>query len=359
MKAGLTTGAINGNISLSSAGAASKNLNVSGSVSQQASVSISETGLDGLGYNYYAGVAPVKSFMIWGSPLAGDVTLSASSNFEISLNGNSGYAPSITLMVSNGVLDPSTIYVRLKSALAESLYTGNLSISSSTAVNKIIALSGFVSWNRIYDFSGDIATTSAASGTTPALNITNGSTNTATAGVVSYTDASQVASNRFRAYTSGQRNATGVMNLNLFPSDATDYSVTWKQSIGTAAVDYKVGVLLRGTNPVGDATNGYVQGLMNGYVFLAYTANGAATKHSEFRIYRSTAATSLNTLVNLSVNNLVPDAGQSVWYRASVLGASPVALKLEYSTDSITWNTGATASDATSTPFTARVTLSS
>lgn len=352
LKSGLAVGSYSSDIILSSAGAVSKKVTLTGKVSSEASVSVSDLALNGLGYNYYEGNAPVKSFMVWGSPLAGNIALTAPSNYEVSLSKDSGFGTAVFLPLTNAAIEPLAIYVRLKTGLVENLYTGNILISSEKANDKLIALTGFVSWSRQYDFSKDVATVSAATGTTPALNITNGLGNTATAGVVSYTDADQITSNRFRAYSGGQKNATGAMNLNLFPSDAGNYSVTWKQNIGSSDMDYKVGVLLRGTNPAGDASNGYVQGLLNGYVFLAYTANGAATKHSEFRIYRSTMATSLNTLVNNSDNSLVPLAGQSVWYRASVSGVAPVALKLEYSTDSLNWITGATASDAGSTPFT-------
>ena len=352
LKSGLGSETFSSDVTLSSAGAVSKKVTLAGKVSQEASVSVSDLALDGLGYNYYSGNAPVKSFMVWGSPLAGNITLTAPLNYEVSLSKDNGFGTAVSLPLTNAVIDPSTVYVRLKTGLAENLYTGNISISSDKANDKLIALTGFVSWSRQYDFSMDVATVAAATGTTAALNITNGSGNTATAGVVSYTDAGQIKSNRFRAYSGGQKNATGAMNLNLFPADAGNYSVTWKQNIGSADLDYKVGVLLRGTNPAGDATNGYVQGLLNGYVFIAYTANGSANKHSEFRIYRSTTSTSLNILVNNSDNSLIPQAGQSLWYRASVAGASPVALKLEYSADSITWVTGATASDASSTPFT-------
>jgi len=319
-------------------------------------VSVSETALSGFNYNYYSGTSsPVKSFMVWGAPLAGDIAITAPTNYEISLSTDNGYVASLVINNSNGVVNPTTIYLRLKSGLSENAYTGNISVVSTTATSKTIALSGYVSWSRVYDFTNDVATTTAASGTVPALNMTIGTGNTTTAGVVSYTDANNATSNRFRPYTGGNRNATGIVNLNLFPTNASDYSVTWKQSVGSASTDYKVGVLLRGNSPVGDASTGYVQGMMNGYVFIAYTAGGAATPHSEFRIYRSTSATSLNVLVNLTVNGLIPTVGQSVWYRASATGSTSVNLKLEYSTDSINWNIGATATDA-STVFTSGAT---
>jgi len=143
-----------------------------------------------------------------------------------------------------------------------------------------------------------------------------------------------------------------VVDLNLFSKEATDYSVTWKECVGSASTDYKVGVLLRGdTAKFGDASTGYVQGIMQGYLFIAYTTSG----RTEFRIYKSSDATSLSMMTNISISTLTPTAGQPVWYRASVSGSSSVSLKLEYSTDNITWQTGATATDA-NLPYTSGAT---
>jgi hypothetical protein len=168
--------------------------------------------------------------------------------------------------------------------------------------------------------------------------------------VVSYTDANSVASNMFRPYSGGQRNATGAVNLDLFPDDATDYSVTWKQHIGTAGIEYKTGVLLRGdTENYGTATTGYVQGLMQGYLFIIYHTGSS----SQFRIYRSTAVlNSLNMITNSGIGSLVPTAGQSVWYRASASGSASVSLIFEYSLDGINWNIGASTTDNTLPTFT-------
>jgi hypothetical protein len=349
LKSGLSGNTYSGDLSLTSTGAASKNTTLNGRVYQQAITFVSETALGGFNYNYYStSTSPEQPVEVWGGPLAGDITVTAPENFEVSLSPGTGYTTSIVLPEENGTVVPTSIYTRLKPGLAENNYTGNITITSNTATDKLVALSGTVSWNRIYDFSNDVATTAATPGASPALDITIGSGNSTTAGVVSYTDAAQNTSNRFRAYSGGNRNGTGIVDLNLFPVNATDYAVTWKQSIGSVT-DYKVGCLLRGNGAAGTATTGYVQGMLNGYVFIVYNAGSART---EFRIYRSTSATSLSTLVNTTVASYIPAVGQSVWYRASAFGTSPVNLKLEYSTDSINWNNGAVAMDATPTAFT-------
>ncbi|MDI3320864.1 glycoside hydrolase family 98 domain-containing protein [Pinibacter soli] len=347
MTAGLVAGIYTGTINLSSLGADNKSLDVSGNIASNAFVSTSATAITGLGYSTFAANnSAAVSFIAWGHPLAGDITITAPANFEISRTASDNFDASVTLGNNNGTVDSTIIFVRLKTGLAENKYQGTMVISSVKATDKTITVAGIVTSNRIYSFSQDIASSIAQN--PPAANITIGTANGATAGIASYTDAQGASSNRFRAYTGGTRNGTGVANLNLFPTDATDYSVTWKQNIGTSGIDYKAGCLLRGTGTEGTATTGYVQGMKNGYVFIAYNAGSSRT---EFRIYRSTSATSLNTLVNTAVSTLIPAVGQNIWYRASAKGNAPVNLKFEYSTDSINWNIGSIATDAAADAF--------
>jgi glucuronoarabinoxylan endo-1,4-beta-xylanase len=354
MTAGLPVNTYNGIITLTSTDADNKTVALSGTVYSEAIVYTSVAAITGLGYNTFGTASSrVRSFKVSGKPLAGDISITAPANFEVSLTANSGFVNALTLVMVNGKVDTTNIYVRLVGGLAENSYSGNIVIASGSTTDKLVALSGTVNANRIYDFTNDAVTTAAT--TPPAEGITVASGNSATAGVVSYTDLVPSTSNRFRAYTGGNRNATGVMDLNWFPNNATDYAVTWKEAVGSNA-DYKVGVLLRGNAPVGTATTGYVQGMMQGYLFIAYTAKGSANTATQFRIYPSSAGTSLPAYVNNAVSALVPAIGQNVWYRASVTGSSPVNMKFEYSTDSITWVTAATASDASAARFTSGAT---
>ncbi len=194
--------------------------------------------------------------------------------------------------------------------------------------------------NYTYHFEDDEARTVPSA--PPAYNLTMGKDNTAQAGVVSYTDANGLTSNVLRAYDRGPRNDTGVINFNVFPKAATDYSVIWKQCNDSPDEDYKTGVLLRGnTRKIGSATVGYTQGLMNGYVFLPYNTKD----ETQFRIYKSTDNTNLDMLINNAIPQLVFSEAQPVWYRASVEGSEAVSLKIEYSTDSIEWHIGASIID--------------
>lgn len=190
-----------------------------------------------------------------------------------------------------------------------------------------------------YDFTNDEAATAAS--IPPAEDITIASGNTAKAGVVSYTDANGETGNMFKPYGFGQKRNTGVVDLNKFSSTATNYTVTWKQCVGgSSKIDTKAGVLLRGdASKVGDATNGYVQGIMEGYLFVAHFNRTSGV--TEFRIYKSTMEDGLVVLANQSVGSLNPAIGQPVWFRAKVTGESIATLIFEYSTDNEMWYGGA------------------
>ncbi|MBP6609881.1 MAG: hypothetical protein KA206_02215 [Paludibacter sp.] len=110
---------------------------------------------------------------------------------------------------------------------------------SIIAIACTMGLATFAESKVVYDFDKDVVVTVGSS--TPAKDIVISSPNIATAGVVSYTDAANAASNVLRAFSGGQRGGTGVIDLNLFPAKAKNYSVTWKQYSGDITKDYKVG----------------------------------------------------------------------------------------------------------------------
>ncbi|MFA9390362.1 MAG: glycoside hydrolase family 98 domain-containing protein [Prolixibacteraceae bacterium] len=305
---------------------------------------VSAETFSGMSYLIDAGPSSSQEVKISGRSLMAGIDLTVSDNFEIALNPDSTYSSVLSIALNGGAID-TIIFVRLKSGFESGVYSGDLILTTKGAAKQTIALNGSVITDLIYNFANDVP--GAGEATPPAFNITIGESNGAAAGVVSYKYSDET-SNCFRAYNGGERNGTGVANLTLFPADSANYSVTWKQAIGTKGKDYKVGVLLRGSQmPEGGA--GYVNGIMQGYVFIVYNAGGATTPHSEFRIYKSSEATNLNMLVNNSVNTLVPLARQPMWYRASANGIESTELILEYSSDNLNWFVGATFTDQTTT----------
>ena len=78
-----------------------------------------------------------------GSVLSNDITVTAPSNYEISLTSGSGYASSLTLTQTGGVVNATTVYVRM-TASATGTPSGNITISSTGAANVLVALTGIV-----------------------------------------------------------------------------------------------------------------------------------------------------------------------------------------------------------------------
>lgn len=296
-------------------------------------------------FNISTGEDSVQTVFVSARELTAPVTVTAPDGFEVSLSPDGDYASSLVIdTLKGGNINDTAVYVRINPKGSVGTYSGILTFTSTDVPTQSINLNGIikpVSITMCYDFTDDVAKTSASA--PPAKDITVGTGSTATAGVVSYTDSQGTTSNMLKIYSAGQTNASGVLNLNKFTSKSTDYSVTWKQCNGLASTDYKVGVLLRGDdNIVGTSSKCYTEGLKAGYAFIVY--NHSSSSNTEFRIYKSTASTSLNMLVNSSAT-VNPSVKQPMWYRASVSGSSSVVLKLEYSTDGVTWQTGSTTTD--------------
>lgn len=308
-------------------------------------ISISTFILDGFRYVQGSGPSDIQKFTTSGTNLTGDIVISATTNYEVSLNDQSGFDSSINLPLQNGNVDIIDVFVRMKSGLPVDNIPGGITLSSGGIFSQEILLDGNISPQPItleYTFEDDTPTNGAS--TPPAQDVTVGSGNSASAGVVSYTDNNDLTSNALTPYGVGQRNSTGVLDLNRFSTAGTDYSVTWKQYIASANSQYKIGVLLRGDQAkVGGTTTGYVQGIMEGYLCLVYHTGTS----SEFRIYRSTSS-GLDILTNAGVGSLAPSPGQPVWYRASVSGSIQTSLTFEYSLDGETWITAASTSESNS-----------
>ncbi len=313
------------------------------------SISVSTVALGDFSYQQSAGPSDSQTFTVSGRSLLGNILIQAPDNFEVSLEEITGYSSGVEILAKNGSVELDTVYVRLKEGLAINHYNGDVTIGSAMVKDAVVNVHGRVlpmPNSRIYNFSRDEATTSAQ--TPPSWKTSIGQDNAATAGVVSFTDANGLISNMLTPYSNGQKSETGIINLELFSTTSTDYSITWKQCVGSNEY-YKVGTIMRGdVNNVGDANNGYVQGIMNGYLFIVYTAGPES--RSEFRIYRSTTS-GLSMMTNGQVGSLSPTIGQPVWYRTSVSGSSTVELTFEYSTDGVTWVTAASASEGAASAF--------
>lgn len=106
-------------------------------------LTVSVTELTDFRYMVGNGPSASKNFTISGTDLTDVVTLTAPTNFELSLTPDNGYFDSDELSPINSTIAETTIYVRLKANLNVGNYSGIVTIVSGD-ITKTIALSGTV-----------------------------------------------------------------------------------------------------------------------------------------------------------------------------------------------------------------------
>jgi hypothetical protein len=131
MIAGLTPNIYTGNLTLSSTGAATKNVSVIGGVSNKPTMAISNY----YGLNYVLGNGPSEpqKIVIEGGGLTDDIHISlpTNSNFEIALDKISFFSQNLTLTQTNGIVSFIPIYVRLKAGLGINNYSDVMTLTSN------------------------------------------------------------------------------------------------------------------------------------------------------------------------------------------------------------------------------------
>ncbi|MFZ4582705.1 MAG: hypothetical protein ACOYM7_08640, partial [Paludibacter sp.] len=146
LKAGLIDNMYTGNIQITSAGAASRSVSLSGTVVSGPTIFTSLSSL--VGFSYTAGTGPSNqlSVVINGASLTSNLIVSAPTNFEISMNSGANFvgASSLNIAQIGGKVTNLSVFVRIKSGLAQGNYTGNISVTSTGAATKLIALSGLI-----------------------------------------------------------------------------------------------------------------------------------------------------------------------------------------------------------------------
>ncbi|MFM2293310.1 MAG: hypothetical protein RIS29_3123 [Bacteroidota bacterium] len=148
LKAGLGIGSYNETLTVSANGAASQNVTLSGAVSTLAPViTVSTTSLSGFNYVESQGPSAQKSFTVAGLNLTGSITVNAPNGYELSVLSGSAFvgSPSLTLAQTNGNVPSTLIFIRLKSGLTQGSYNGNVTVVTSSAATKTIALTGLIS----------------------------------------------------------------------------------------------------------------------------------------------------------------------------------------------------------------------
>lgn len=113
-------------------------------------ITVDKSTLNNFSYPFGQGPSSTQPFVVNGSNLAGDITVTASANWEISTNltyDNTNVFPwnLITLGKTAGnSVNNRQIHVRLKDGLPVGLYTGTITLNSLSATSQVISLSGSV-----------------------------------------------------------------------------------------------------------------------------------------------------------------------------------------------------------------------
>ncbi len=136
-------------LTLTSSGATTKSVACSGRVVSSAQLMSSTTAMNGFGYQAAAGGPSTQQFIVVsGSSLTNDITITPPTNYEISTTSGSGFQSTpISLTRTSGRVNPTLIYIRLKSSLSANNYNETLQITSSgaTAINVLLVGKVYVS----------------------------------------------------------------------------------------------------------------------------------------------------------------------------------------------------------------------
>lgn len=142
IRASALAGSPSGNVTVTSAGATTQNVAVSGTVNASPSITVNPVTLSGFTTTQGTPSAS-QSFNASGSTLTTDITVTAPANYEVSLD-NTTFSSTVTLTQSGGTVASTPVYVRLKANAAAGSPSGNVTLTSTGATTQNVAVSGTV-----------------------------------------------------------------------------------------------------------------------------------------------------------------------------------------------------------------------
>ena len=107
------------------------------------------------GFFYMPGNGPsaAKKISVAGSNLTANISLSASTNYEMCLTEDGDYTNSLTLTQTAGAVAATDVYIRLKVGLESGDYAGTITLTSTGATDATVNLSGSVVTTASLPFS--------------------------------------------------------------------------------------------------------------------------------------------------------------------------------------------------------------
>jgi len=144
LKAGLVAASYSESVTLTSIFATTKTQAVTGTVTTP-TITLGSSTLTVTSYIYTNGpVATSNTFTVAGTYLGDVITVTAPVDYEISTTNGGTYGSILTLTPASGIVASTTLYVRLKAGLAVGSYSESISVTSTSAITKTIALTGTV-----------------------------------------------------------------------------------------------------------------------------------------------------------------------------------------------------------------------
>lgn len=155
--AGLSANTYTDVVTASSTGATDKTVSLEGTVTPATPLINTSGSITDLEYIFGNGPSTDDSFNVSAMFLGGDITVTAPTNFEVSLTTGAGFANSVTISPDGaGSVSSTEIFVRLASGLAVGNYTGNVTASAAGATDATEAANGDVTPAATCSNVGDI-----------------------------------------------------------------------------------------------------------------------------------------------------------------------------------------------------------
>jgi hypothetical protein len=133
------------NVTITSSGAVVKTVALSGQVVNSPTILVSRPTLSGFGYLFGSGPSVSQSVTISGDVLSADIVVAPPLNFEIYNPTTEQYQSTpLTLPRNGATVAPTEVLVRLKAGLEALNFSESLTVNSSPATEKTVALTGKV-----------------------------------------------------------------------------------------------------------------------------------------------------------------------------------------------------------------------
>ena len=137
-------GTFNGNIALTSSGATTVNVSVTGETTATPTPFITVLPSSLNGFNQILGSPSLEqTFTVSGGNLTANLNVNAPTGFEVSLSSGTNFSASLSITPTAGIVPETTVFVRLNHNAVGPI-SGNITCSSTGASNELVSLAGNV-----------------------------------------------------------------------------------------------------------------------------------------------------------------------------------------------------------------------